>query len=464
MSLTVAIVGRPNVGKSTLFNRLVGKRLALVDDRPGVTRDRREGEARLGSANFTLFDTAGLEDADDEALEGRMRLQTEQAVAEADVSLFLIDCRVGVTPMDNHFADWLRRSGRPVILVGNKCEGRVAEAALYEAHSLGFDDVIGISAEHGEGMVELYDALGPYLEGAKEQAEFVHKSVPQEIEGEEDTFEDYSDRPLQLAIVGRPNVGKSTLVNYLLGEERMLTGPEAGITRDSISINWEFDGRAIKMFDTAGMRRKSRVSEKLERLSVADSLRAVQFAEIVVLVLDGVLGLEKQDLTIAAQVIEEGRGLVIAINKWDIVEDRQKTIKDVRDKLGVALTQARGVPVVTLSALGGRGVGRLMPAVMEVSEQWNRRIPTGVLNRWLADKTQRHPPPVSHGRRVVLRYMTQTKSRPPTFVVFTSRPTGLPESYLRYLVNNLRDDFEMPGVPVRLYTRKGENPYAKSKN
>ncbi len=444
MTFTVAIVGRPNVGKSTLFNRLAGKRLAIVNGQPGVTRDRREGEARLGDLNFTVIDTAGLDEASANSLEARMLAQTERALADADLALMLIDARAGLTPLDEHFAHWLRRKPTPVILVANKCEGGGGEAGLWEAHALGLGDPIAVSAEHGEGMGELHQALAPFAGG---------QIPPEEETGQE-------QRPLQLAIVGRPNVGKSTLANRLLGEERLLTGPEAGITRDAIPISWTFQGRAIRLVDTAGLRRKSKVGEKLEGLSASAALRAIRFAQVVVLVVDGEAGMDKQDLSIARLVADEGRGLILAINKWDLVKDRQAALRRLRDRLGTSLAQARGVPLLTISALTGGGVDKLLPKVLAVFEIWSRRVTTGELNRWLAEVGERHPPPVSKGRRVRLRYITQAKSRPPTFILFASRPEGLPDSYLRYMTNELREAFDLPGVPIRLHPRKGRNPYA----
>ncbi|HJN22365.1 MAG TPA: ribosome biogenesis GTPase Der [Rhodospirillales bacterium] len=444
MTFTVAIVGRPNVGKSTLFNRLAGKRLAIVNDKPGVTRDRREGEARLGDLDFTVIDTAGLDEASADSLEARMLAQTERALADADVALILIDARAGLTPLDEHFAHWLRCKPTPVILVANKCEGGGGKAGLWEAHALGLGDPIAVSAEHGEGMGKLHQALAP-LAG-------------KEIPPPEKTSEE-EQQPLQLAIVGRPNVGKSTLVNRLLGEERLLTGPEAGITRDAIPVLWTFQGRDFRLVDTAGLRRKSKIGQKLEGLSASDALRAIRFAQVVVLVIDGEVGMDKQDLTIARLVADEGRGLILAINKWDLVKDRKAASRRLRDRLETSLAQARGVPLLTLSALTGGGVEKLLPKVLAVFDLWNRRVATGELNRWLAEIGRRHPPPMSKGRRVRLRYITQAKSRPPTFILFASHPEGLPDSYLRYMTNELRQAFGLPGVPIRLHPRKGRNPY-----
>lgn len=442
---TVAIVGRPNVGKSTLFNRLIGKRLALVDDTPGVTRDRREGEGRLGPLKFRVIDTAGLEEADEGTMERRMRQQTEMAVEDADVALFMVDARAGLTPMDRHFADWLRRQDKPVLLVANKTEGRQGEMGAMEAWELGLGEPILISAEHGEGLTGLYDAIVEALPG-------IDEDQPEDEQGEE-------GGPIQIAIVGRPNAGKSTLINRLIGTERLLTGPEAGLTRDSISVPWEWEGRKFKLVDTAGMRRKSRVEGKLEKLSVAESLRAIRLAQVVVLVLDGTLGIDKQDLTIADHVISEGRALVIAVNKWDVIDDRAMALQAIEDRLQISLPQVKGLPVVTLSALTGRHAERLLPAVIQIYESWNKRISTGALNRWLEEVTERHPPPAVNGRRLRLRYGTQIKSRPPTFAFFVTRPAELPDSYARYLANSLREVFDMPGTVIRVVLRKQKNPY-----
>ncbi len=465
MTFTLAVIGRPNVGKSTLFNRLVGKRLAIVEDTPGVTRDRREGDGTLADLEFRIFDTAGLEEAFDDSLEGRMRKQTERAVLDADVALLLIDGRAGVTPTDEHFANWLRTQNIPVILGVNKCEGSQGESGRLDAYRLGIGEPIALSAEHGEGLGELYDALVPFAEAAKARAEAEAAKIEAETgefvdSGEETDDEIVADRPLQLAIVGRPNVGKSTLVNRLLGEDRMLTGPEAGITRDSIAVEWTWKDKKVKLIDTAGLRRRARVEEKLENLSVADTFRAIQYAQVVVLVLDANQPFEKQDLTIARKVVEEGRALVVAVNKWDDVADRGNALATIRDKLQTSLQQVRGVPVVTLSALTGKGVERLMPAVFDIFKVWNSRVPTGALNRWLRAMLEAHPPPMgSHGRRLTIRYATQPKTRPPTFALFSSTAGKLPESYIRYLANGLRDDFGLEGIPIRFVTRSGKNPY-----
>ncbi len=462
MSFKIAIVGRPNVGKSTLFNRLVGRRLALVDDVPGVTRDRREGSAQLYDLDLTVIDTAGFEDASGETLEARMRAQTERAVAEADLALLLIDARAGVTPLDRHFANWLRRAETPVVLAANKCEGQLGEAGLAEAHALGLGDPVPLSAEHGLGLSELHDAItyalsekaSPQVEEAQAQQE-----PGEEIEGARDA-EAKDDGVLQLAVVGRPNVGKSTLVNRLIGEERVVTGPEAGITRDAIAVEWSHRGRRLRLIDTAGLRRRARVTEKVEKLSAADSLRAVRFAQVAVLMLDAEAPMERQDLTIARHIVEEGRGLVIALNKWDLCTDPKATLARLRDRLERSLPQTRGIRVVPVSALTGKGLDGLIDAVFAVYDLWQQRIPTAELNRWLVLATDAHPPPAPSGRRVRMKYMTQVKSRPPTFAIFCSKPEAVPESYLRYLENALRADFDLPGTPIRLVLRRGENPYA----
>lgn len=444
MPPVVAIVGRPNVGKSTLFNRLVGRRAALVHPAPGVTRDRREGEARLFDLRFRVVDTAGLEEAAPGTLAGRMQDQTGKAVETADLLLLMVDARAGVTPLDRHFADRLRRAARPVVLVANKCEGKAGTAGLAEAFALGFGGPVALSAEHGEGMAGLRDALAPALDGAG----------PGEDDGPP------ADGPLQLAVVGRPNVGKSTLVNRLLDEERVLTGPEPGVTRDAVRVSWRWRGRDVSLIDTAGLRRRARVDEKLERIAAADSERAIRFCHVAALLVDGLDGLEKQDLTIARHVVEEGRAMVLVLNKWDAVADPQAVRAGAADRLERSLPQLRGVPVVALSALTGAGMRRLLPAVAGAFETWNRRVETAGLNRWLSAMVHRHPPPLVRGRRLKLRYVTQVKARPPTFALFTTRPSAVTESYLRYLVNGLREDFALSGVPIRIVLRKGRNPYA----
>jgi GTP-binding protein len=455
MTALIAIVGRPNVGKSTLFNRLCGVRVALVDPTPGVTRDRRFGDAKLGNLNFEVIDTAGLEEATKDSIEAGMQHQTDLALEQADGVLLLIDARAGVTPLDRHFAEKLRRAKVPVILVANKCEGGAGKSGLYEAYELGLGDPVSISAEHGQGLADLHEALIPIVpledEPIDEFEEF--------DESGEDSEHPRPSGPLQLAIVGRPNVGKSTLLNRLVGEERVLTGPEPGVTRDSISVQWAWRDRPVKLVDTAGMRRRARVTEKLELMSVADTLRAVRFANVAVLVLDGTVMAERQDLTIADHVIEEGRALVIAVNKWDLVTDTVEAMSRLRDRLQRSLPQIPDIPVVTFSALTGRGIEKLMPAVFEVYDLWNTRLSTGPLNRWLEGTLERHPPPLSAGRRLRLRYITQIKARPPTFVVFASRPVDLPESYRRYLVNGLRKTFGLSKIAVRLILRQGKNPY-----
>ncbi len=468
MSFTLAIVGRPNVGKSTLFNRLVGKRLALVDDQPGVTRDLREGAARLGDLRFTVIDTAGLEEATDESLQGRMRRLTERAVDMADICLFMIDARVGVTPTDEFFAGLLRKRAKHVILAANKAEGRAGEAGVLEAYALGLGDPLRLSAEHGEGMSDLLALLMPLADEFAERAE---ADVP---ETDVDVSEDMDDgaprvptkaKPLQIAVVGRPNAGKSTLINQMLGEDRLLTGPEAGITRDAISVQMDWDGVPIRMFDTAGMRKKARVQEKLEKLSVSDGLRAVKFAEVVIVLIDAEIPFEQQDLRIADLAEREGRAVVLAVNKWDVEPNKQKKLKDLRESFERLLPQLRGAPLVTVSAKTGRGLNRLQEAVMKAHEVWNRRVSTSQLNRWLIDMVEAHPPPAPAGRRIKLRYMTQAKTRPPGFVVMCSMPEKLPESYSRYLVNGLRDSFDMPGTPIRLWMRSQaeSNPYKNKK-
>ena len=473
MSFTLAIVGRPNVGKSTLFNRLVGKRLALVDDQPGVTRDLREGAARLGDLKFTVIDTAGLEEATDESLQGRMRRLTERAVEMADACLFMIDARAGVLPADEVFADILRKKSARVILAANKAEGRAADGGLIEAYSLGLGDPIRLSAEHGEGLGELIEALRPISEEKGAEAARIEAEAPEidvDIEGEVSDAPlairmPTVDRPMQIAVVGRPNAGKSTLINKLIGEERLLTGPEAGITRDAISLPFDWDGMPVRLFDTAGMRKRAKVQEKLEKLSVADGLRAVKFAEVVVVLLDAAIPFEQQDLRIADLAEREGRAVVIAVNKWDVEEHRQDKLKQLKQSFERLLPQLRGAPLVTVSAKTGRGLDRLRDAVIRAYEVWNQRVPTAALNRWLTAMVEAHPPPAPGGRRIKLRYMTQVKSRPPGFVVMCSYPDKLNDAYKRYLVNGLRQDFNLPGTPIRLWFRgQGDkNPYKDRK-
>jgi GTP-binding protein len=452
MSFTVAIVGRPNVGKSTLFNRLVGKRLALVDDRPGVTRDRREGRARLGDLAFTVIDTAGLEEAAPESLTGRMQEQTEAALASADAVLFLVDARAGSTPVDRAFADLVRRSGKPAIVVANKSEGRAAEAGRLEAYELGLGEPVAISAEHGEGLADLYQALRDALPDA---------TAPADDMDDDESNEDAAQRPIRVAVVGRPNSGKSTLINRLLGEDRLLTGPEAGITRDAIAVEVTWQDRRFRIHDTAGMRRRARIEEKLEKLSVADALNAVRFAEVVVLLVDAERPFEEQDLRIADLIEREGRALVIGMNKWDLVEQTPGAIKKLREETDHWLPQVKGVPVVAVSGLTGEGLDRLMQAVVDAHAVWNRRAATSALNRWLAEVAASHPPPAVSGRAIRLDYITQPKSRPPSFVLFTSRADAIPDAYRRYLVNSLRESFDLPGTPIRLTLREKKNPYAK---
>ena len=450
MSFTVAIVGRPNVGKSTLFNRLVGARRALVDDLPGVTRDRREGDAKLGDLTFKVIDTAGLEDADRKSLSGKMQVQTKAAMAQADAVLFLIDARTGTTAADRGFADLVRKSGKPAILVANKSEGRAGEANLLESYGLGLGDPVALSAEHGEGLADLYAALREALPAATAQAD-------------PDAVAQDKPKPIRIAVVGRPNTGKSTLINRLLGEERLLTGPEAGITRDAIAVDLVWQGHSLRIYDTAGLRRRSRVAEKLEKLSVADALNAIRFAEVVIVLVDAQSPFEEQDIRIADLVEREGRAVVIGINKMDLIDQQPNAQRWLREEADRLLPQLKGVPVVTISARSGEGVERLMAAVIEAHAVWNRRAPTSALNRFLSQAVSEHPPPAIAGRRLRLDYMTQPKSRPPTFVLFSSRASSLPETYRRYLVNGLRDAFDLPGTPIRLALRAKANPYAGRK-
>ncbi|WP_374570108.1 ribosome biogenesis GTPase Der [Phenylobacterium sp.] len=443
MPLKIAIVGRPNVGKSTLFNRLAGKKLAIVDDRPGVTRDRRFGTGRLGDLDLELIDTAGFEDVTDESLESRMRAQTVRAIEEADVALFVVDAREGVTPLDEVFAEILRKHDKPVILAANKAEGKASDAGVMEAFGLGLGEPVAISAEHGEGMADLFAAVAAVAPADDEEAE------------------DEADKPVRIAIVGRPNAGKSTLVNRLIGEDRLLTGPEAGITRDAIPVDWTWEGRPVRLVDTAGLRRKARVQEKLEKLSTADTIRAITFAEVVILVMDATHPFEIQDLQIADLVEREGRGLVFCLAKWDLVEEPGQRLKEVIEQAERMLPQLRGAPVIALSAETGRHLDRLMPAVFKVHDDWSTKVKTRDLNDWLQMAIQRHPPPAVNGRRVKPKYMAQTKARPPTFVLFASRADQLPDHYRRYLINSLRESFDLPGVPMRLTVKSNKNPYAE---
>ncbi|MCW2412484.1 MULTISPECIES: ribosome biogenesis GTPase Der [unclassified Sphingobium] len=459
----VAIVGRPNVGKSTLFNRLVGKKLALVDDQPGVTRDRREGDAELLGLKFRIVDTAGFEEDDAQTLPGRMRAQTEMAVQGASIALFMIDARAGITPLDEHIARWLRAGNTPVVLLANKAEGRAADPGIMEAFSLGFDEPVAFSAEHGQGLADLFQAIRPHVEADE-------PDLP--VEGDEDDGGDEDElddsAPLKLAIVGRPNAGKSTLINRILGEERLITGPEAGITRDSIAVDWTWhapDGvaRAVRLIDTAGMRKRAKVQEKLEKLSVADALHAVDFAEVVVLMLDATLGLEAQDLRIADKVLSEGRALVIALNKWDVAENGSSLYQGVRKALEDGLAQVRGVPLLTVSGATGKGIDDLLQAAFDTRRRWSQRVPTSLLNRWFDEALEANPPPAPGGKRIKMRYITQARSRPPTFVVFGSRLDEVPESYSRYLVNGIRKALDFSGVPIRLNLRSARNPFDKKK-
>jgi GTP-binding protein len=450
----VIIIGRPNVGKSTLFNRLVGKKLALVDDQPGVTRDRRAGDAHLLGLDFAIVDTAGWEDDDPASLPGRMRAQTEAALAIADLALFVVDARAGVTPLDEEISRWLHGSAVPVVLVANKAEGTAGDGGLLEAFSLGLGDPVPFSAEHGEGMGDLFEALLPHLD-------------PLQGQPEDEAYEEDLTGPLKLAIVGRPNAGKSTLINHLLGEDRLLTGPEAGITRDSIAVDWTWtdpqSGEVwpARLIDTAGLRKKARVVEKLEKMAVADARHAVDFAEVVVLLLDATLGLEHQDLKIASMVLEEGRALIIAINKWDIAEDASALFNGIRHALDEGLAQVRGVPLLAVSAKTGKGLGDMMRVAFEIREAWSRRVSTSALNRWFDDALEANPPPAPGGKRIKLRYITQARSRPPTFVVFGSKLDALPTSYERYLVNSIRRELDFAAVPIRLTLRSSKNPFVK---
>ncbi|WP_420971119.1 ribosome biogenesis GTPase Der [Bradyrhizobium sp. B120] len=453
MSFTIAIIGRPNVGKSTLFNRLVGQKLALVDDEPGVTRDRREGQARLYDLDFTIIDTAGLDEGAKGSLTARMQEQTETAIALADALMFVIDARVGLTPTDRAFADFARKANKPVLLVANKAEGKHGEIGAMESYALGLGDPVQISAEHGEGMGDLHEALSALVPATPEEDD----------EGEDDediSEEEAAQRPIRVAIVGRPNAGKSTLINHLLGEERLLTSPEAGTTRDSIAVEITWQGRQFRVFDTAGLRRRSRIEEKLEKLSVADALRAVRFAEVVVMMMDSQNKFEEQDLRIADLIEREGRAIVLAVNKWDLVERKPNQISQLRIDADHWLPQVKGAPIVAVSGLMGEGIDRLMIAIQEAYAVWNRRLPTAGLNRWFEQAIQASPPPAVSGRRLKLNYITQVKARPPSFVLFCSRADAIPRSYLRYLTNSLRETFDLPGTPIRITLREKANPFA----
>jgi len=453
MDITLAIVGRPNVGKSTLFNRLAGKRIAIADNTIGVTRDRRIASGSISDLELEIIDTAGFEDGGKGNLKEKIREQTKNAIKEADLALFIVDARSGIVPLDKFLAKWLRTQKIPIILLANKCEGRTTQLGIYEAFELGLGDPIPISAEHGEGLAELYQALLPYTQ----------KIIPDTNHTDRVIENVEASKQIHIAIVGRPNVGKSTLINYLIGEDRLLTGPESGITRDAIAIEWEQNGRSLKLIDTAGLRRKSKIQDKVERLSATESFRAIQYAQIVILLLDGNFMLEKQDLRIARQIIDEGRILIVAVNKWDIVKNKKQAIQKLDDRLRTSLPQVKGIPIIQLSALTGENIDKLLPTAFETYDIWNQRISTGKLNNWLMMMIERHPPPLKNGRRIRIRYITQAKTRPPTFVVFSSKGNDLPESYRRFLVNGIRTDFNLPGIPIRILVRKGDNPYVKQK-
>ena len=476
MTLSLAIVGRPNVGKSTLFNRLAGKQLALVDDTPGLTRDWREAEGHLYDYTFRIIDTAGLEESFDDSIEARMRKQTEAALKEANAVLFLVDGRAGITPMDEHFARWLRKQKIPVILGVNKCENEKAtQVAMAEAYSLGLGDPVALSAAHGTGLDDLYHALEPYLKEGEDEVvgdeelpeeQEISGDVYDELEGKEDfEFEDEEEeeevKSLKIAIVGRPNAGKSTLLNSILGHERVMTGPEAGITRDAIAVEWLYEGRKFRLVDTAGLRRKAKIVDRIEKMATGDTLRAIRLAQVVILVLDANGALEKQDLQIADHVISEGRALVLAVNKWDAVEDRQEALEEMVHRMSHSLSQVKDIPYITVSALNGKNITKLVDLILKTHDTWNRRVSTAKLNRWLGMMESQHPAPLTGGRPNRLKYMTQIKTRPPTFVLWVSQPGEFQESYLRYLTNGLRESFDIPGVPLRVLVRTSKNPYSE---
>ncbi len=467
MSLSVVLIGRPNVGKSTLFNRLVGKKLAIVDNEPGVTRDLREGVGRLADLRFKVIDTAGLEVVNDSSLKGRMRKLTEKAIDNADICLFIIDARSGILPNDYTFADLLRKKSANIILIANKAEGKAGEVNLIDAYSLGFGEPLRISAEHGEGMADLVHPLRQYIEIGVDNEHYDEPAINVDISNTSGFYssKNAKSKPLQIAVIGRPNAGKSTLINQIVSEERFLTGPEAGITRDAISVLKEWNGVKVRIFDTAGIRKRSKVQEKLEKLSVSDALRAIMFAEVIILLLDSEIPFEQQDLRIADLIEREGRAVVIAINKWDLEENKSKKIVDLKEKCVRLLPQLRGVPLIFISSLTGRGLDKLLEAILDVHQVWNKRLPTAALNRWMAGVLEHHPPPARQGKRIKLRYITQVKTRPPAFIVMCSFPDSLPESYSRYLVNNLREQFDMPGIPIRLFFRSQneDNPFKNRK-